>query len=155
MIVVSDTSAISNLILINRLELLKSVFGKVLIPVKVYSEITALENFNVDLSNFKESDFIEVKEISNMNLFNNLIVNLDSGESGAIVLAKEFQIKTIGLIGVLIKAKEMKIIYSVKEILEELRNTAGFWISQNLYLEYNILLMNRFYKIISYYKFCL
>jgi len=57
MIVVSDTSAISNLILINRLELLKSVFGKVLIPVKVYSEITALENFNVDLSNFKESDF--------------------------------------------------------------------------------------------------
>jgi len=109
-----------------------------------------------------------------MNLFNNLIVNLDSGESEAIVLAKEldadfllmdeikgrkiakeFQIKTIGLIGVLIKAKEMKIIYSVKEILEELRNTAGFWISQNLYLEYNILLMNRFYKIISYYKFCL
>ena len=44
-------------------------------------------------------------------------------------------IKIIGLIGVLVKAKRENIIIDVKSILDELRNKAGFFISQELYNE--------------------
>ncbi len=154
MIVVSDTSAISNLILIDKLSLLKEVFGEVIIPNKVYSEIIALESLNINLTEFKSSIFIFTKKISDIELFNKLILNLDDGESEAIVLAKElnadfllidevkgrkvardFNLKIIGLIGVLLKAKEMKLIPNIKNILDELKINAGFWISEDLYFE--------------------
>lgn len=38
----------------------------------------------------------------------------------------------MGLLGILLQAKEKKIILKVKDILIELREKAGFWISQNL-----------------------
>jgi hypothetical protein len=40
MIVVSDTSPIINLAMIGRLELLPALFGEVIIPYKVFEEIT-------------------------------------------------------------------------------------------------------------------
>jgi predicted nucleic acid-binding protein len=43
MIVVSDTSPIGSLILIERLELLPAIFGQVLIPEKVFTELLVLE----------------------------------------------------------------------------------------------------------------
>jgi hypothetical protein len=43
MIVVSDTSPIGSLILIERLELLPAIFGQVLIPEKVFKELLVLE----------------------------------------------------------------------------------------------------------------
>lgn len=39
MIVISDTSPITNLIQIGRLDLLKMVFGKIIIPTTVYNEL--------------------------------------------------------------------------------------------------------------------
>jgi predicted nucleic acid-binding protein len=145
MIVVSDTSAISNLIVIDKLEILESVFKKILIPEKVYEEILGLKSFGFDLIKFESSEFIFKCEVTEKNLVNSLSSRLDLGEAEAITLAKEIHadyllideilgrriakemgIITIGLIGVLIKAKEMKVIKNVKEVLDLLKTGANF-----------------------------
>lgn len=43
MIVVSDTTAISNLIRIDELKLLEIIYGEILIPEAVYEELLVLE----------------------------------------------------------------------------------------------------------------
>ncbi len=65
MIVVSDTSPISNLIQIGRLDLLHEVFGEVIIPLKVQAEILELESFGIDLNDFLLSDWIRVRTVQN------------------------------------------------------------------------------------------
>lgn len=153
MIVISDTSPIGSLILIGKLQILHSVFESIVIPQKVYEEILVLETrFGHDLSEFRSAQWIEVKEIGNPDEVQRLRQLLDHGESEAIVLAKELNadfllidesegrkiaqkegLKIIGLIGVLIQAKNQKIINSVKSIMDELRDIAGFRISDSLY----------------------
>lgn len=47
-------------------------------------------------------------------------------------IARREGLQTIGLIGVLVRAKEERIIPKVGEVLNELRIKAGFWLSDNL-----------------------
>ena len=153
MIIVSDTSPIANLIQIGELEILNLMFGKVIIPPSVHREIEALRQFNVDLTEFETADWIEKVAPLNVLLLQNIKLELDEGESEAIVVASElgahylliderlgtakarqFGLETVGLIGVLIKAKREGIIREVKPILDSLIKDAGFWIGQKLYL---------------------
>ncbi len=152
MIIVSDTSPIANLIQIGALNILHQLFGRVIIPPKVEEEVLALKMFGVDLSVFENSNWIEVISPKNLVLLNEMRIELDEGESEAIVLAKELNadyiliderlgtkkahevlLQTIGLLGVLIKAKNEKHIEKVKPILDALINDAGFWIGSKLY----------------------
>ena len=41
MIIVSNTSPISNLAQVGRLEILQQIYGKIIIPTAVYNELTA------------------------------------------------------------------------------------------------------------------
>lgn len=52
MVVVSDTSPISNLIIVGRLHLLKDLFGEVIIPEKVRQEVLRLSESDVSLLPF-------------------------------------------------------------------------------------------------------
>lgn len=150
MVIISDTSPIANLILIDRLEILRLVFKQVIIPPTVDKEIRALKQFEVDLQTYFSSDWIMVKKPSNDFEVATLKKQLDAGESEAIALAKELHanylviderigtkkanemgLQTIGLLGVIVKAKEENYISKVKPILIELR-AAGFWISDKL-----------------------
>jgi len=53
MIVVSDTSPVSNLILIRRLIILRELFAEVIVPPAVDAEVRALKNFGKDLSEYE------------------------------------------------------------------------------------------------------
>ncbi|MBK8965716.1 MAG: DUF3368 domain-containing protein [Saprospiraceae bacterium] len=151
MIVVSDTSPVSNLLQIEKLDLLRDIFGEVIIPPAVLLEIRALEHFGIDLSSFSTSDWIRVEQPKASEAVAGLRHNLDAGESEAIVLAVEMQadwillderqatkiaeekgLHPIGLIGILIKAKEKGLIPAVVPLVEELRHKAGFWITDHL-----------------------
>lgn len=67
MIVVSDTSPISSLYLIGRLDLLPAIFGKIIIPEMVWSELLVLEsNFGYDLSVFKTATWLEIRPVGSM-----------------------------------------------------------------------------------------
>lgn len=90
MIVVSDTTAISNLIRIGEIRLLTILYGKILIPKTVYDELKGRK------------------------------------------VTSEKSIKIIGTLGILIKAKQAKLIDSVKDKMDDLRSI-GFWINQSLY----------------------
>lgn len=154
MLVISDTSPISNLILIGKLFLLKKIFETIIIPEAVYLEIIELKKFNVDLTEFINASWIKKEQIHDLILYHKLKSLVDESEAQAITIAheinpdfllidekkgrtiaKEMGIKIIGLIGVLVKAKRENIIIDVKSILDELRNKAGFFISQELYNE--------------------
>jgi uncharacterized protein len=47
--------------------------------------------------------------------------------------AKQLHLNIIGLIGILLLAKQKGLIKSIKEILIELQEKAGFWISEKLF----------------------
>lgn len=153
MIVVSDTSPISNLLLIDRLPLLPAVFGKVIVPAKVFEELLALEiHFGHDLQEIKTAPWLEIREVSDRAAVLHFQQFLDKGESEAIVLARDLRadfllidesegrkiaqnvgLRIIGLLGVLMQAKRNGIIEAIKPVMDELRSKAGFRIAEPLY----------------------
>jgi predicted nucleic acid-binding protein len=151
MIVVSDISCISNLLLIGRLDLLQKIYTKIFIPPAIYKEITALEKEGKDLSYFKSEAWI----IADNNFTKNISLYspkfIDAGEAEAIDLALHLKadrlliderkqtafanrlwLITIGLLGVLIIGKQNDFIPSVKELMDKLIKNK-FWISSPLY----------------------
>jgi uncharacterized protein len=152
MIIISDTSPIANLIQIGELKILHHLFGDVIIPPAVFKEIVALKTFGIDLTEFENSKWIKVIAPQNELFVSQIEIELDAGESEAIVVANEMRadyilmderlgtkkaqemgLQTIGLLGVLIKAKQQGEILLVKPILDALIKEAGFWIGLKLY----------------------
>ncbi|MEK6614848.1 MAG: DUF3368 domain-containing protein [Bacteroidota bacterium] len=152
MVVISDTTAISNLYKIGKLNYLKLLFREVIIPNAVYDELLGIEQSGYDISEIKNAEWLIKAKVNDSQLLSKLHLDLDTGESEAIALAQERKcdfliidekkgrkiaealgIKTIGIIGILIQLKREKIIHRVKPILDDLRENAGFWISEKLY----------------------
>jgi len=88
MIVISDTSCIGYLIMIEKLFLLEQNFFKVIIPSTVHKEIIQLAP-RYDLTTYNQSQWITIAELNDRNLYNQLLNQLDKGESEAIALYKE------------------------------------------------------------------
>ena len=93
MIVVSDTTPLISLLKIKRIGLLEKLFGEVVIPQAVFTELTVDIRFDEEAEVIKNEKFISVKEVSNMASVNILkrATGLDQGESEAIVLSDEIQ----------------------------------------------------------------
>lgn len=93
MIVVSDTTPLISLLKINRLDLLKKLFGDILIPQAVFDELTDDERFRLEADQIREKKFIVVKPVNNPESTNILkrATGLDQGESEAIVLTDELK----------------------------------------------------------------
>jgi predicted nucleic acid-binding protein len=151
MIIVSDTSPVSNLILIQRLDILQKLFSEIIVPPAVDEEIHALKQFDVDLSEYENAQWIKISQPMNLQKVQTLQIKLDAGEAQAIVLALETNcdlllmderigtnvaraagLQTVGLVGVLIKAKQENLIPKVSEVLHDLKTLAGFWLGDKL-----------------------
>ncbi|MGB3534800.1 MAG: DUF3368 domain-containing protein [Microcoleaceae cyanobacterium] len=151
MIIVSDTTPLSELAKIGQLNLLKDVFGTLIIPQEVYQEIT-IGNHPAAII-VPSIDWIEVRAISSSQKVSALQTStgLDLGECAAIVLAEELKasqiliddraarivaesknLAVIGTIGTLLLAKDRGIIPKIKPILDQLI-ASGKWISMSLY----------------------
>lgn len=151
MVVVSDTTTITNLLKIKLLLIIKGLYGQILIPKAVYDE---LSDYGKQKKIIDSHDWIKTVGIQNLELYNKLRERLDKGESEAITLAIELKsdfliideakgrriarsygIKIIGLLGILMLAKEEGLITRVKPYLKDLKDKMGFRISERLYQE--------------------
>lgn len=149
MVIVSDTSVISNLIQLGELSLLEMLYGEVVIPRKVLDELAKMLG-NAEI--VKDAAWLSVKSASDKGLYSRLQAQLDPGESEAIALAielgadlliiderrgrhiaKQHGILIIGLLGILIEAKSRGFVESVKPMLDRLILDNGFWVSPKLY----------------------
>ena len=153
MIVVSDTSPISNLLLAGYLHLLPATFGQVVIPERVMRELMVLETkFGYDLSQLKSADWLEVKTVTWTDRVQKLKQLLHEGESEAIALAHELQadfllidesegravaeaegIRAVGVLGLLLEAKNQHLILEVRVVMDAIIEKSKFWVSSALY----------------------
>lgn len=154
MTVISDTTCLSALARIGKLELLQAVFGSVIIPQKVLEELEALRNFGIDASLFTQLNWLEVREPIQSPLLERLLSTkrIDPGESHAIALAFDLRadwvilddlnarkeavtlgLNVTGLGGILLQAKAAGIIKSVREILDLCIEKANFRLSPDVF----------------------
>ena len=148
MIVVSDTSPISNLLKIGRIDLLRHLYQTVVIPAAVSREIEFLEENRRLIA---EIEWIRVVELKNRELLTLLDGDLDSVEAEAIALSMELKadvllidevdgrreaknhgLEITGLVGVLLEAKKAGLIGKIRPEIENLATKANFWMSPQL-----------------------
>jgi uncharacterized protein len=151
-IVVSDASPLTNLAAVGRVELLREIYGRVLIPSGVADELREGERRGAHSPILPAADWLEVHEVVDKSAARQLLLEIDWGEAEAIVLAMEKHadlllmderlgrrvaarkgIRTVGLLGSLIVAKEKGSIEAVRPILDDLIEIAGFWVDRQLY----------------------
>ncbi|MBW4652613.1 MAG: DUF3368 domain-containing protein [Kaiparowitsia implicata GSE-PSE-MK54-09C] len=152
MIVVSDTSALSNLAIIGHLWLLEAIYQTVIIPDVVASELAAASNPKI--SAILKVGWLQTQSLTNTQLADQLQKErgLDAGEANAIALAFELQaddlliderlgrqeairlgLSIIGILGILLVAKQRSLIPQVQPVMDALINQAGFRVSPQLY----------------------
>ncbi|MDB9527744.1 DUF3368 domain-containing protein [Oscillatoria sp. CS-180] len=154
MIVVSDTSAITNLAAIQRLDLLVQLYEQVTIPIAVYRELAQIDSLVPGKVEVQSAQWLKVQPVINQSIVQQLRTKarLDPGESEAIALALELDadllliderrgrieadrlgIRITGLLGVLVEAKQKKLILAVQPLMDSLIATSNFRISPALY----------------------
>jgi len=89
MIIVSDTSPLSNLAIVGYLSLLQQIYNKVIIPQAVAEELKSASDEENLIAGVLSLDWIEVVSAKNLELISVLRNNhnLDRGEAEAIALA--------------------------------------------------------------------
>ncbi len=146
--IISNTTPILSLLKIDKLNLLKELYGIVIVPFAVYQEIEEGKEkpYYQDLTSL---DWIEIRNIKNPDS-REYLIDLDDGEAEVLVLAKEinadlvildeimgrryakrFEINLTGTIGILLKAKENGLITSIKNLMSELVEK-GTWLNPKL-----------------------
>lgn len=142
---VCDTSVLIALDALEKTQILKTFFSSIIIPEGVYSEL------KVEKTGFILEDWIQVKKITNIDLYRSLCLKLDEGESETITLSLEekpeftllddkearkealsLDLKVIGTVGLLLLAKRKGIITSVTEEIRKLENRINFRLSEEL-----------------------
>ncbi len=151
--IVSNTSPILNLSIIDKLNLLRRQFTEVLIPPAVQMELKAETQLPgaIAVRQAMEAQWLRVVDLKNSHLVRALALELDQGEAAAIALAlelgtehilidehdgraraKAMGIQPVGVLGVLLRAKREGYLSSVESVLGDLRREAGFFIADNL-----------------------
>ncbi|GMV35394.1 MAG: DUF3368 domain-containing protein [Chloroflexi bacterium] len=153
MLVVSNTSPIMNLAVLGLLDLLRQQFGEVIVPGAVIEELRLDADFpgTENIRRAISEGWLREDKIENRQVVLALRRELDNGEAEAIALALQLKINLIlmderdgrslaksmgltpiGVLGVLIRAKQNGDVNSVGDILKRLRSEAGFYISDDL-----------------------
>ena len=149
-LVVSDTSPIRGLTHLGRLDLLRTLFGEVLIPPAVERELRrATRRFApLDVELLKS---LTIRSPSNSVLVSKLAEGLDAGESEAIALALEVGAESVllderrgraaarrlglvpvGILGLLLQAKTLGLVPEIRPLLQDLRDNANFFLTEAL-----------------------
>lgn len=153
MLTVSNTSPISNLACIGRLQLLKSQFETVWIPDAVSGELLDHPDSEARqcIQNAMRDEWIRIGAVKDSALLRILLVQLHRGEAEAIALAMDLKaglvlideqegrqiaskagLAVTGALGILLRAKRAGEIRAVKPEMDLLRSKAHFFVSSPL-----------------------
>ena len=150
MIVISNTTPLIGLAAIQRFDLLQKIFGEILVPQAVYDEVMFAgrnQSKQKGVADISSASWLKIVTVNDRLAVEVLLGDLDIGESETIVLARErnadwvvmdekkgrrkldqLRIAKIGTVGVLLKAKELKLIPKIRPELEALQEN-GFSLS--------------------------
>jgi predicted nucleic acid-binding protein len=154
-IVVSDTSPITNLAAINQLNLLQQLYSHLIIPKAVYNEMVKVDQLVPGAVEVQTLRWIQTQAVADSQQIVAIQLsqeNIDIGEAEAIVLALELKtdlllmderrgrtvatsygLNVTGLLGVLLQAKRNSIIPAVKPVMDQLIEQVDFRVSSQLY----------------------
>jgi len=154
-IVVSDTSPITNLAAIAQLDLLQQLYTSLIIPTAVYNEMVEVDKVVPGAVEVQTLSWIETQAVADAQRVTDLQTsqeNIDLGEAEAIILAVELKAELLlmderrgralatsyglsvtGLLGVLLQAKRNGLISAVKPLMDELIEQVDFRVSSQLY----------------------
>ena len=146
--VILDTTPILTLLKISKFSLLKDIYEKIIIPEGVYQEIEIGKNKEYYI-NLAELEWVKIEKIKN-NQAIKYLADLDKGEAEVIVLAEEINADIVvidekigreyakrnnlnltGTLGILIKAKNKRLIKAIKPLIDEMQNK-GVWLNDKL-----------------------
>jgi uncharacterized protein len=146
-LVIADTGALISLGHVKKFELIKQVFGEFYIAGAVWEELKNYDNPKFDRNLLKDLE----TRVVNIKSPNHLSVIMDYGESESVILydelgadylliddskariiAESLDIKCIGSIGLLIKAKQKGLLKELKPIFEN-------WIENGRYFSKKLL----------------
>lgn len=149
LIVVSNTSPITNLAAIDQFDFLRVLFEHVHVPGAVVDELAHGGIEWPGRTEVNEASWVEAHTISGKLLADALRLDLDRGEAEAIALALELGadlvlldelagrhaaqhlgLKVMGVAGLLLRAKTLGSVKTIRPLLDRLREQAGFYLSQ-------------------------
>jgi predicted nucleic acid-binding protein len=154
-IIVSDTSPITNLAAIGQLDLLRQLYSRVIIPEAVYNEMVNINKIVPGAVEVQTLSWIQTQTVINSLQVTEIQENNESihlGEAEAIILSLEMKadlllmderrgrivatnygINITGLLGVLIQAKKQGLIPAIKPLIDQLTTQANFRVNPQLY----------------------
>jgi uncharacterized protein len=156
MLAVSNTSPISNLASIGRLQLLQSQFATVWIPDAVFQELTAHPDpvARDSIQHAIREQWIQIGTPQNSGLLQVLLSQLHQGEAEAIALASDINADLVlideqegrqlatkagfavtGVLGILLFAKRNGEITKIKPEIDLLRSRANFFVARSLEMQ--------------------
>ncbi|MCP4426269.1 MAG: DUF3368 domain-containing protein [Chloroflexi bacterium] len=138
-IVISNTTPIISLALIGQLNLLEALYGEIVVPTAVASEILAGGQARIGMQEFQHAPWFKHVPLIDPRRAD-LLVDLDRGEAEVIALAQELNATLVilderlgrrhaqrlgltvtGTLGVLLKAKQQGVIAEIKPLIEQLQ----------------------------------
>lgn len=141
--VVVNATPVIGLALINRLDLLRHLYGEALIPPAVRAEVLAGGPASPGYVELQRAEWIRVTDLQDPRRAD-LLSDLDRGEAEVIALAQELSatlviiderlarrharrlgLKLTGTLGVLLRAKERGLVPAVKPLIDQLQR-GGF-----------------------------
>jgi len=151
-IVVSNTSPLTNLAAIGQLDLLHLIYTQVHIAQGVWEELNAGGTRWPGCVEVSQATWVEKCVVQNQDLVAALRRDLDRGEAETIALALQLDadlalldeqegrhaarrlgVRVVGVVGILLEAKAKGALQSVRPHLDALRQEAGFYLNASLY----------------------
>ena len=151
MIVVSNATPLIAMAMADRFDLIQKIFGRIYIPQGVYEEVVEQGGERFGATDVRQAVWIQVVQAKDGLAVEVLEDDLGKGESETIVLAREMQadwvlvderlarrkldlfgVRTIGTLGILLRAKELGLLQRIRPEVDKLR-TRGFRLSRHVY----------------------
>ena len=151
MIVVSNSTPLIAMAMADQFDLLRKIFGRIYIPDGVHEEVVEQGGERFGATDVRQAAWIEVIAARDKLAVQVLEDDLGTGESETIVLAREMEadwvlvderlarrklellgVRTIGTLGILLKAKEIGLLLTIRPEVDKLRDR-GFRLGRHVY----------------------